>query len=80
MKDSGDFKDAVRFSSAGIELVVFVLIFLYGGYRLDGKLGTLPAFTLVGGIVGMVIGFYAVFRTLLADNSRGKDDKGNKPQ
>jgi F0F1-type ATP synthase assembly protein I len=74
-------RDIVRFSSAGIELVLFVLLFLYGGYKLDGKLETLPVFTLVGGIIGMIVGFYMVFRTLIAgDGERNKKDSNSSEQ
>jgi len=33
-----------------------------GGLWLDGKLGTLPLFTLVGIIVGSIAAFYGVYR------------------
>jgi F0F1-type ATP synthase assembly protein I len=71
-------RDIVRFSSAGIELVLFVLLFLYGGYKLDGKLETLPVFTLIGGIIGIAVGFYMVLRTLISgDGDRNKKDRNS---
>jgi len=66
----------VRYSSAGIELVLFVLLFFGGGHWIDRRFGTAPVFSLIGGLVGIVAGFYSVFRTLTSDDKGS--GSGNK--
>lgn len=52
----------MRYMSLGLELVVPVALLAYGGYWLDGRLGTLPWFLLLGLLLGMAAGFYNLFR------------------
>ncbi|HEY1405187.1 MAG TPA: AtpZ/AtpI family protein [Spirochaetota bacterium] len=71
---------SLKYSSAGIELVLFVLLFFGGGYWLDRKFGTLPVFALIGGIVGIIIGFYMVFRALGSDDNGSGSGRSNTPK
>ena len=52
----------MRYMSLGLELVVPVALLAYAGYWLDGRLGTLPWFLLLGLLLGMAAGFYNLFR------------------
>ena len=71
-----DSKLWLRYSSIGLELAVSVFLFTYGGYLVDMKTGLLPLMTIAGAILGMVIGFYHVYRSLTrderCDNRKGK--------
>ena len=60
------------FASVGLELVIPVMLLTYGGYRLDGWLGTLPLFVIVGVFLGMAVGFTSVFRRILPRKSSGR--------
>lgn len=51
---------AARFASAGLELVIAIVVGYFGGRLLDRWLGTDP----VGGYVGLVLGIFAGFRSL----------------
>ena len=51
-------------SSLGINLVISTFIGLGIGLFLDKKLNTTPLFTLIFLILGIVAGFYAIFKSL----------------
>ena len=53
---------AALFSEIGISLLVTTLIGVLGGYWVDGQLGTLPVFVLVGFLVGAGTGTLMIYR------------------
>ena len=50
------------FSEIGLSLLVTTLIGIFAGYWLDGQLGTLPVFVLVGFFLGAGAGSWVVYR------------------
>ena len=54
-------------------LAVTVLAGLGGGYWLDGRLGTRPVLTLLGGCVGVGAALYYSIKVVAARNSRPAD-------
>jgi ATP synthase protein I len=67
------------FAGSGIQLVVSILLFVYVGRWLDGKLGTSPWLLVLGAFVGAFAGFYSLYRALMAttkqkDGSDSTDD------
>lgn len=48
----------------GLEFALYLLIFFFLGYYLDGRWGTAPWLMLAGAVVGFVGGFYSLFKTL----------------
>jgi len=59
----------------GMQLAITILIFVYGGYRLDLHYNKSPLFLAAGTIIGMCIGFYHLFKEL-ADLSRREKEAG----
>ena len=53
---------AVLFSEIGISLLVTTLIGVLGGYWVDGQLGTVPVFVLVGFLAGAGTGTLMIYR------------------
>ncbi len=49
----------------GLELAVTLVLFIYAGYKVDGWLDKSPVFMVVGALLGIVLGFYNLFRKLL---------------
>jgi F0F1-type ATP synthase assembly protein I len=41
-----------------------IVLFLFGGWLLDKKVGTMPLFTLLGLGLGLVIAFVGVYRAI----------------
>lgn len=63
--------------SLGIEFVASILLCLFAGRWLDGKLGTEPMLMLIGVFAGATAGFYNFFRTVLRlqEAEKGKADR-----
>lgn len=50
--------------TSGVAFGAVMLVFTGAGYWLDGRLGTLPVFTVAGAILGCAGGFLHLVRTL----------------
>lgn len=66
----------MAFAGAGIQLVLSILLFVYLGRWLDGKLGTSPWLLVLGAFVGAFAGFYSMYRALMA-STKPKDGQGS---
>lgn len=56
----------------GLQYVATLLLFLFGGRWLDGRLGTEPVLTLVGVFLGFVLGTLYIYRRLVIDPREGR--------
>ena len=54
-----------QFAGLGIQFALSILIFLYAGKWLDGRLGTAPLFLIAGVFVGAGGAFYNMYRKLM---------------
>ena len=54
-----------RYAGVGLELVAVVLVLMWVGYWLDGKLDTSPWLMLTGALLGIVGGLYNLVRDAL---------------
>jgi ATP synthase protein I len=57
-------RQAAVLSGVGLTLVIATVLGLWGGYALDGWLGTSPWLTLVGLLLGIAAGFVNLFRAV----------------
>lgn len=48
---------------------------LFGGLWVDRRLGVMPAFTLVGIVLGTVMGFYGIYKMILPILADGRGPK-----
>jgi ATP synthase protein I len=64
-------------SGVGLTLVIATVLGLWGGYALDGWLGTSPWLTLVGLLFGIAAGFVNLLRAtgLMAPHDFEKEDR-----
>ena len=65
-KDSvrGSWAAASTYTHLGFTMAASVLLFFFGGYWLDGKIGTTPLLAIAGAFIGAGGGFYNLVRTL----------------
>jgi F0F1-type ATP synthase assembly protein I len=63
-----------RLMGLGLQFVIVILLCLYAGMWLDGKLHTAPWLMLVGALAGAVAGFYSMFRVLMSEEKRMDDE------
>lgn len=63
--------------SIGLELAVFLLVFIFLGRYLDSRLGTEPWLLLTGAAVGFFAGFYNLIKTLsrLSESEKKKEER-----
>ena len=57
---------AAQFMGLGLQFVLSLLLFLYLGQWVDGKLGTSPWFMILGVFTGASAAFYSMYRKLKA--------------
>lgn len=67
--DSG--KNAgMEFAGVGIQFAASIVLFLYLGQWLDRKLGTAPWLLIIGVFAGGGLGFWSMYRKLMAAQER----------
>jgi F0F1-type ATP synthase assembly protein I len=54
----------------GLQLAITILLFVYGGYRLDLYYEKSPVFLLIGTALGMCLGFYHLMKELNQENNK----------
>lgn len=61
---------AGEFATVGLQFAASIIAFLYAGQWLDRKLGTAPWMLIVGVFTGAGLGFFAMYRKLMAAQAR----------
>jgi len=64
----------------GLQLAITMLVFVYGGHKLDLYFDKSPLFLAIGTALGMALGFYHLLKDLQVDNKKidGKNDVEKK--
>lgn len=76
--DRAPIPGAAEFMGIGFQFVAAILIFLYAGRWLDGKLGTSPWLLILGVFVGFGAALYSMVRRLNPANRGGRRDGEEK--
>ena len=77
--DETECREAMRYSWLGVEFALIVVAFAAGGYWMDCWLDTLPGFTAVLGVTGLISALYRAirdgirFRQWLAEHKQAQD-------
>ena len=66
-----DFRKVAEISSLGLMLPSSIIVGLFFGYVLDNTFGTHPWMLLIFFLLGVVSGFYSLFRALKKQNDQG---------
>lgn len=59
------YRVASPYLTLGIQFAVTLVVCVFAGKWVDGYYDTAPAFTLVGGVLGIVAGFYHFLKTVM---------------
>jgi F0F1-type ATP synthase assembly protein I len=65
---------AGQYTGYGLTLALSTLLFLLGGWWLDGKVGTVPLFTILGAFVGAGGGFYSLYSHVVVQPRDREED------
>jgi len=60
--DETECREAMRYSWSGVEFAIIVVVFAAVGYWLDRWLETLPGFTALLGVTGLICALYRAIR------------------
>lgn len=58
----------------GLQFAASILLFFFLGRWLDGRLGTEPWLLVLGVFVGLTAGFWSMYRRLVVEPGRKKND------
>jgi ATP synthase protein I len=58
---------AGKYAGFGVQFAGAILLFLYAGNWMDGKLGTAPLFLIGGVFLGAGLSFYSIYRRVMQD-------------
>ena len=67
-------REAYRYSGLGCTFAAAVLLFMAGGWLLDGWIGVTPVFMVVGALVGATLGSVSIYRRLLVGSDQDRED------
>ncbi len=67
---------ALRLTGVGFYIAACLLLGIYGGLWLDGKLNTKPFLMIAGLLLGLAVAFYGVYRMIrpLIDTRQNKEN------
>lgn len=71
-EDPKQWQRVMRYASIGMEFIVSFGLLMLAGLWLDRRIGTLPAFTLVGGALGFGLGLYRLISDVRRDERETK--------
>lgn len=67
---------AGQYTGYGLTSALSTLLFLLGGWWLDGKVGTTPLFMILGAFVGAGAGFYSLYYHMVVEPREREDEDG----
>jgi F0F1-type ATP synthase assembly protein I len=71
-------KSIFAYSTLGIQLAFFMVLFVYGGFRLDSYLNTSPLFVALGAVIGFGGGIYNLVSGLSHMDRMSKEESSTK--
>ncbi len=74
-KDRAPIPGAMEYAGAGLQFALTLLLFLWLGNWLDGKLGTGPWLLMLGVLVGFGAGLYAITHRLPRGGGGRKEER-----
>ncbi len=72
-KKNNPLENYARYTSLGVQMLVIILLGVFGGYKLDGYLGSTPAFTIVLSVAGVSLSIYFAIRDTLNSGNKKQD-------
>ncbi len=67
----------MSYGHLGLTYAAALIFYGFGGWWLDGKLGTQPLFLLVGVALGAVGGFLWIYREVVRTETKAREKKDN---
>lgn len=71
---------AASVAGMGLQFALSILLFVWVGQWVDGKLGTTPLFLVLGAFIGAAAGFTSIYRKLTADLKRHEQQRRERKE
>jgi F0F1-type ATP synthase assembly protein I len=78
--DPSGYRSLAAYGTLGLEFVLSVVLGLYGGTWLDRKFGSSGALTFAGLVLGVVVGFRAIWRVAKQAEREAARADGDAPR
>jgi F0F1-type ATP synthase assembly protein I len=75
LKSGRQFSGYARYSGAAIQMVVIILLGVWGGIKLDEKLNSDPAFTVILSLFSVFAALYLVLREFIGKSEKKDGSK-----
>ncbi len=69
------YRKIAPYLNIGYVMTTSVVVFTFLGYYVDKKWETRPWFTIVGAVVGLVVGFYQFFKIVLGQQKQKENPR-----
>jgi F0F1-type ATP synthase assembly protein I len=72
--DKSSWRAVALASQVGCSIAIPLIIFVAGGIWLDALLGIRPVFLVIGTLLGLTLGFFAIYELFTFKRDRGPHD------
>ena len=76
-KKTNPLNSYVEYSNMGIEMGVIIAIGVFGGLKLDEKIGSKPTFTVILSLAAVAIAMYLMIRTISKKDKKRDHEQNN---
>lgn len=69
-ENNNPLKNYAKYTSMGIQMLVIIILGVFGGYKLDQYFGTTPLLTVILSFAGVTLAIYYAIKDLLRSNKK----------
>lgn len=78
-ENNNPLRNYAHYTSIGVQMLVIIILGVFGGYKLDQYLGTAPVFVVLLSIAGVALAIYHAVKDLLKNTKKDAGEKKPNP-